>query len=156
MTQDQLKQNLRYENGGFVWITSNNHRIKLGNIAGTNSNGYRQIQIDGKVYYEHRLVWLWHHGYLPTTQIDHINRDKTDNRIENLREATDLENHQNKGKFKNNTSGTTGVHQMKNGKWMARICVNRKIIHLGYFDTQHQAIESRKSAELTYHPLKTK
>jgi hypothetical protein len=158
MTTDELKQILHYspETGQFTWLISK-PRIKIGNRAGTinKTNGYRQIRIDGKDYQEHRLVWLWQNGSMPSHQIDHINRIRDDNRIQNLREATTSENHENLGKNKSNTSGFTGVCAVSN-KWKAQITKHGKNYNLGYFQTPeeaHQAYVNAKSQLHTFNPM---
>lgn len=83
--------------------------------------------------------------------VDHINHNPLDNRKSNLRVCTNSQNNMNKGKQSNNTSGYRGVDWHKqNNKWHARIHVNKRKIHLGYFDTKEEAIEARKQAELEY------
>jgi hypothetical protein len=160
MNQDELKQILNYDptKDEFTWLVTTNRRIKIGDRAGSinKTTGYRQIRINGKLYQEHRLVWLWHHGYLPTEQIDHKNGDGSDNRISNLREATNAENSQNKGKRKNNTSGFTGVTLHKpTGKWKAYITKDGKRYHLGLFDAREEACDAylKSKSELhTFNP----
>ena len=87
-----------------------------------------------KQEYEHRLVYLWHFGYVPK-EIDHINGDKRDNRIENLREANRSQNMRNVKLKRNNTSGAKGVCWSKEkNKWVVRVSVNKKTIHCGYYE----------------------
>jgi len=125
---------------------------KDGTLAGTlNNYGYYQTFVFSKLELNHRLIWLLVHGSWPTGQIDHINRNKKDNRICNLREVSHSQNQQNQSKYCNNTSGHLGVHRYKTTpKWQAYITVNRKRIHLGYFDKLENAIAARKSGENTY------
>jgi hypothetical protein len=155
MTQEELKQILFYcaITGHFTWLKTNSNRTKCGTRAGCiHPNGYRRIGINGKLYYEHHLAWLYHYGNLPIKQIDHINGDKTDNRIDNLREATHAQNQQNKGKAQNNTSGYTGVtfDKAKN-KWKAAIYKDRKRYHLGYYDTPEEAHAAYLKAKAEFH-----
>ena len=82
--------------------------------------------------------------------MDHINRDKLDNRKMNLRLCSPTENSRNISIAKNNKSGVTGVEKMSNGKWRARIMVDRKGIHLGSFKTLEEAKEARMKAEIKY------
>jgi hypothetical protein len=152
MTQDELKQlfTICQKTGGLLRPN--------GNRAGrTTSTGHRQIQINKKLYLEHRLVWLWYHGHLPTKNIDHRNGIRDDNQITNLREATYSENQQNLAKFKNNTSGFTGVSFHKpTGKWQALIQINGKKYHLGLYDTPeeaHDAYLKAKSELHTFNPV---
>ena len=99
MNQKQLKNLLHYEpeTGVFSWRVTIAPRAQAGTIAGTmQSKGYRQIMVCGEVYYAHRLVFLYMEGELPPDQVDHINRERDDNRWCNLRHATDRINHENK------------------------------------------------------------
>ena len=99
-----------------------------GRTAGCVSvRGYIKTSIDGSSYWNHQIVWLWHNGYFTENELDHINKNKSDNRIENLREVSHVCNIKNRGKLKNNTSGITGVSFRKaRGTWGAQICVNYK------------------------------
>jgi len=116
--------------------------------------GYRVGSIFDKDYKAHRIIWLMHFGYLPD-QIDHINGIKSDNRVENLREVTNHENHKNMGVQKNSRSGITGVHWLKREQlYRAKINVSGKEIVLGYFKNFEEAVKIRKQAEIEYkfHP----
>jgi hypothetical protein len=115
------------------------------------SNGYMRVTFKGKVYKEHRLIFLLHHGYLPEF-IDHINGIRSDNRIENLRGATRLQNNSNRLKRSNNTSGFKGVHLHKaTGKFQARIGVGGVRVSLGLFNTAEEAHEAYKKAAIEVH-----
>ena len=153
MTKKELKSVLDYnpEAGVFVWRTSNGTR-KVGDIAGhIRKDGYVDIQTRGKKYSAHRLAWLFVHGEMPSEQIDHINHNRSDNRIENLRAVTNQENTKNKSKNKNNKSGVTGVNLCKkSNKWKAQIKINKKCIFLGQFTEFSEAVSARKNAEVLY------
>lgn len=83
----------------------------------------------------HRLAWLYIYEEFPEKYIDHINCIRCDNKIKNLRCVSKLENSWNKRITKSNTYGVKGVHWSKiHHKWCARICFNKKRIHLGFFD----------------------
>lgn len=149
LTQARLKELLHYEpeTGVFTWLVTRRSyggKISIGSVAGNPTfYGYRQIGADGCRYPSHRLAWLYIHGEMPKEHIDHINGIRDDNRIENLREANRFENLSNRGKNKNNTSGYKGVwFNKKLGKWIAGITCNRKVIHIGVFDTPELAYES--------------
>lgn len=112
--------------------------------------GYVRACVDGVLYYAHRLAWLHHHGEWPAEQLDHINGDRQDNRIANLRLASQLENHQNRKLQRNNVSGHPGVYFEK-GRWRARIKVQQKYRHLGTFDTFEEARAARIFAKEAMH-----
>lgn len=104
------------------------------------AKGYRLLHINGKYYMEHRIAWLIVHGQIPTGMtIDHINGIKGDNRITNLRLATDCQNSYYRPRKSNNVSGCKGVYQRENGKYRAVITVNRKRTSLGTFSTKEEA-----------------
>ena len=152
LTQEQLKQKLSYnaDTGVFTWKTGKYSGRTAGTIAGVlPDEGYIRIQINNKSYLAHRLAWLYVYGKFPTRLIDHKNRNRTDNSINNLREASDALNSKNQSLYKNNVSGFHGV--TKYGKrWRARINVNGIKLHLGVFDTIEEAAECRKQAERKY------
>lgn len=105
--------------------------------------GYRLMRFNGREWGAHHLVWLWHHGRVATGHIDHINRDRADNRIENLRECTASQNLMNRPKQSTNTSGYKGVATVRStGRWRATL-QNK---HLGCFDTPEEAFEAYKAA----------
>mgnify|MGYP000368519610 CR=1 FL=1 len=153
ITQVELKKFLSYKDGKFFWKKTIARRIKIGDRAGClgKKNWYRVIRIDGKNYSEHRLVWLYHIGEFPKNQIDHINQIKYDNRIENLREVSHIENHKNQPLRKDNTSGFVGVYwYRKTKKWMAGVQVHGKSINLGYFNKIEDAVKAREKASMKY------
>lgn len=124
--------------------------------AGSQSgSGYRKIQIDNRHYLEHRLVWMYFHKTFPEMEIDHINGDKTDNRIENLRHVSSVKNNQNKKLPFHNTSGVIGVAPARSrDKWLAHIKVGDENIYLGTYETIELAAAARRGAEKVagYHP----
>ena len=154
LTAEYLRSILHYdqETGIFTWKVRTSTRVKVGDAAGCpGGDGYLQIRIQSRLYQAHRLAWLYMNGEWPTDQIDHINRNRSDNRIANLREVTNKQNMQNAGKSSNNTSGHTGVRWYRwASKWLAHIKHNYKQIHLGYFDDLEEAIAARKAGELKY------
>ena len=145
---------LRYdpETGKLFWKIPRG-RMPSGVVAGRLSNkGYIQIGIDSKRYSAHRLAWLLHYGAWPEHLIDHINMDKSDNRITNLREATNAENQFNTVAQSNNTSGFKGVTLHKNNrKWIAYIGVKGVRHHLGSFKTAVEAHEAYVKASKELH-----
>lgn len=123
-------------------------------LATKNGNGYTRVNLDGKKYYVHRLAWLYVYGVQPNGQIDHINGDRSDNRIANLREATNKQNQENRRNCpKHNTTGFLGVsnHSRYGGeKYVAQITNDYKHIHIGVYDTPEEAQEAylAKKAEI--------
>lgn len=124
---------------------------------GTTSRGiydreYIAIGVQKRVYRAHRLAWLYVYGQWPDRQIDHINGNSLDNRIANLRLATNYENSLNRGLRRNNTSGIKGVSWSKRSKkWLVHITVNRRIMHLGLFNTIEEAQAVRVDAAQRLH-----
>ena len=141
LTAARLRELLDYspETGKFRWRTTGKGRcrVKGGDQPGYIGNhGYRSIGVLGREYLAHRLAWLYVHGEWPSKFPDHINLDKLDNRIANLRAASKSQNSANRGAPKSNTSGFKGVWWSKVGnKWTAAITVGGKAQHLGYFAT---------------------
>lgn len=142
LTAERLREVLHYEpqTGVFIWIAPINNRIKVGNKAGSGSNGYINISIDGEIYGAHRLAWLYMTGGWPAHQIDHADGNRSNNAFSNLREATVSQNHQNIGITAANRTGLKGVSlHKKTGKWRARIAIEKKGKTIGYFDTKEEA-----------------
>ena len=146
-----LEEYLEYniDSGKFTWVKSPARVVKAGSAAGRlRPDGYVNIQIKGRLYFAHRLAWLITHREWPEDQIDHINGNRADNRISNLRKVSRAQNGQNRKTNKNSATGITGVTWNKKRKtWIARIMVNKKAIHLGYFDSKEDAVLARRSAE---------
>ena len=147
----RVQELLRYcpSTGKLFWKTYRNSQAQVGQEAGhvDQKSGYRVVGLDRKVMQAHRIIWFIHYGRWPVHQIDHINHDRTDNRISNLREVSQIENLHNKSKSRNNSSGQTGVYLTPEGKWKARICVKRKMFNLGTFADFSKAVFVRKTAE---------
>lgn len=153
LTVEEIQNKFRYEpdTGHIYWIEPGKGKIKK-KPAGTKlKSGYIGIWAGTQRYQAHRLAWVLYYGCWPNDQIDHINGDKADNRIANLREATNSQNGKNYGFNKSNTSGVKGVSWCKNtGRWRAVIKVNHKSKFLGRYDTKEQAARARQIAEKKY------
>lgn len=156
LTQERLKELLSYdpETGVFVWLTQPPNKIKIGDVAGaTRRDGYRSIKIDQKQFTAHRLAWLYMTSAFPPDQIDHIDRNPTNNRFVNLRAVTQSENMHNLGKYKCNKSGYKGVTYEKcRKKWYASIKTNNVQKNLGRFSTPEEASAAYLAAQRIYHP----
>lgn len=153
MNIDALKSLLRYDpDTGLIYWTAKGKGMIKKKAAGTLLySGYLGICIGPKRWQAHRIAWALHHGVWPKDQIDHINGVKTDNRICNLREATNSENGKNLGLSKANTSGFKGVcFDKRTSKWRATIKVNFKAKCLGRFERIEDAVKARKDAEAKY------
>lgn len=150
-----LKKFLKYEplTGDFRWLVYRNNQVKIGSVSGGNHpDGYIQIKLMGTMYLAHRLAWLYMTGEFPEFEIDHIDRDKSNNSWDNLRSATHSKNMRNFPIRKDNTSGKTGVCFYKSKrKWIARINNNNnKRITIGSFSVKQDAIDARIAAEKEY------
>lgn len=155
LTQRELKSILDYnpDSGVFYWkINKNSHagKVKSGCIAGSlrdQKSGYIRIVINGKKYYAHRLAFLYVYGSIPRF-VDHKNGDTTDNRIDNLRSTTILENSKNLKVRKSSVSGVTGVtYSRRDNLWISSIRINYKNIQK-QFKCFLDAVSFRKSMEL--------
>lgn len=151
LTHEQLKSVIKYIPvcGLFLW-THNYPGFKGGTVAGwTKRGGYTYLSIYGKTYLAHRLAWLYTYGEWPPAQIDHIDGDPSNNRIENLRLATGSENQQNRKIASNNTSGAKGVSKIGN-RFRAQIKVFGKLRNLGTYGTLNEAADAYKAAAERY------
>lgn len=141
------------ETGILTWKITNNRKM-AGQEAGLihKADGSKVLTLFSKQYKYHRIAWLLHYGRWPSGVIDHINGDKTDNRITNLRDATLSINAQNQRKAaKNNKSGYLGVSARGKYGWMASIKVNGKTKSIGYFGTPQEAHLAYIEAKRKYH-----
>lgn len=153
LTQERVRELFDYdaENGILLKILKNGKQA-VGNKPTLNGR-YGQVMIDGKKYLTHRVIWVWHYGSWPDGEIDHINRNKMDNRIENLRVVTSSENKHNLGLRRDNSSGYTGVYWFKRDKkYVAYIVINKKQINLGYYTTAEEAYLAYMLAKIKHHP----
>ena len=142
MKKKQLHDVFEYKDGNLIWKIKPCKNKNIGDVAGCiRGDGYITIRINRKRYLAHRLVWMFHNGDIPIgLDIDHIDRNPSNNRIENLRLATRSQNMTNRHKQTNNTSGYKGVCWHKCAKkWVAQIAHNKIKNHLGYFDTAELA-----------------
>jgi hypothetical protein len=149
---------LRYEaeTGQFYWRERRSPKARVGALAGSvDAYGYRCIKIQGRHYKAHRFAWLFAYGIFPKHQLDHINGDKLDNRLSNLREATNAENHQNlREANKDSSSGLLGACKA-GARWRAKIVVDGRFIQLGSFGSAREAHSAYLRAKKKLHPFQT-
>lgn len=154
--RDEVQKLLTYDasTGVFTWRVRAGSRIKVGDVAGRiSSTGCVDIGIYGKQYKAHRLAWLYIYGALPEGSIDHINGDRQDNRIANLRIATPAENQQNRRLTWQNQTGFVGIRKTAAGKYVAAIRVNRIKRYIGTYDSPEEAHAAYISAKIQHHPF---
>lgn len=145
------------ETGFFTYKTSH-FKTKVGTRAGSmDPNGYWHLKIGDKTFAAHRVAWLLAYWEWPSRFIDHINGERADNRLANLRLATQSENNQNLKKARSdNKTAILGVNYVEeDGKYRARIMVEGKSISLGMFDTAPEARASYLTAKRLLHPFGT-
>ena len=149
--QELIQHFFNYKDGELYWKISPKAGVNKGDQAGyVEPRGYKVIKVLSKKYKAHKLIFLYHRGYMPKF-IDHINNNRVDNRIENLREATRIQNNQNANIRKDNTSGIKGVfYDKRNKKWIACLHYNKQRIikRFDYFEEAKKEI--RKMREI-YH-----
>lgn len=165
ISPEELKMLIDYDpkSGSLTWKHREPEmgRFKFPNAKGWNGRnagkecftakdgkGYRHGRIMGNNLLYHRVLWAIHYGRFPEKYLDHINGDKTDNRIENLREVDQKTNSRNSKMSSRNTSGVTGVRQCsKSSSWIADIGVDMKCFVIGRYKTFEEAVAARKAAE---------
>jgi len=135
ITQQELLNLFDYKDGNLYWKQAR-QKVKAGSKAGSvnPSTGYELIMVNQKRYRAHQLIFMYHHGYFPK-EIDHIDRNKVNNKIENLRATNRIKNCQNIGLTKRNTSGYKNVSYLKQtNKWLVKININGKNKNFGHFE----------------------
>jgi hypothetical protein len=120
--------------------------------SGSGGEGYSYVTIDLRPCKAHRLAWLLHYGVMPAEYIDHINGDKLDNRIANLRLCTNAENMRNRAAPRSNSSGYKGVYfEAYTKRWKAQITVGGRNTNLGRFPTAEEAHAAYRRAAEEWH-----
>jgi len=148
-SKEYLRNLFSYKDGHLYWRIPAQSRV-MGKPAGSvNVHGYTNIYCLNKIYLSHRLIWAYHFGDAGKFDIDHINRDRGDSRIENLRLVTRSQNGLNRNPASINKSGCVGVSWNVNNKcWQAQICINYNQMYLGSSKDFFEACCLRKSAEV--------
>ena len=155
LTQERLREVFRYDpDTGYFWRFKPAGRANIDKPAGDrHDHGYVLVSIDSVRYFAHRLAWFYVYGTWPVAQMDHINGIRDDNRIVNLREATNTENCRHGGLPVHNTSGFKGVTRWKSRpqNWIASIKINGKRLYLGTFSTPEAAHQAYCDAAQQHH-----
>ena len=142
-TEDQIHKKLVYfpDTGGVEWNENAIHISRKGKRAGMLSEqGYYRISVNGKLLFAHRIAWFLYHGQWPLWEIDHIDGDRTNNKIENLRDVSKNINQWNRKARKSNTTGFVGVSFSKlHNKYRAQIQVRGKNKHVGLYMSPEEA-----------------
>jgi hypothetical protein len=151
-TQDRLKELFEYKDGLLIRKTKPSIRSFVGQIVGfSDSEGYLRVSVDKRQYLLHRLVYLFHHAHVPEF-LDHVDGNRTNNKIENLRPATKYQNILNSKFRSDNTSGVKGVcWNTRKRKWFARIYIEKKSMCLGYYDDLELADLVVQEARVLFH-----
>lgn len=147
LTRQELKEELDWDGKWFWWRRAKQGRTQARPAGSYTSDGYRAIWVNGKRYQEHRLVWLWHYGKFPKEQLDHINGNREDNRIENLREGNSINAH--------NRSNNAGWQNIEKRGQRYRVVVHRygKRYSGGSYATLKEAQEAREELSARVYKL---
>lgn len=155
LTADRLRNLLSYdrESGLFTWRVTRGRTAKAGSIAGSLSDGYVKIMIDGRTYNASRLAVLHKTGVWPASEVDHKDTDRSNNRWLNLRDVGHVTNAENRQRAHSTSkTGFLGVSKHhRSERYRPRIRVNGKLLRLGWFDTPEEASEAYKQAKRQLH-----
>ena len=152
-TVEQLERFIKYdpETGIFTRVAFKQNRMKnlINKPTGSkSSNGYINIVVNNVRYSAHKLAWYMYYGHYPNFYLDHCDGDKSNNAISNIRPSTPSENQKNRGKNRNNSSGSNGVSRQPSGRWRVRVRVNGKLLSLGTYNTYSEACKVRKDYDI--------
>lgn len=148
MTHEDLLSMFDYHSDGYFISKTRRNKLKSGSIVSgwLEKGGYRRLYVMRKTYLLHRLIYFYHNGYLPgypNKELDHIDGDKRNNRIENLRVCNKNENLQNRNKNYNSSSKYKGVSYItRKDRWLSSVEVNKKSYYIGTFKTQEEAAKA--------------
>lgn len=155
ITQAELKDQFDYdaENGILIRKFRNGYPYNKPCGHKPDCKGYGQVKVNGKIYLVHRLIWLWVYGKFPSMGIDHIDGNRMNNRIENLRDVDSKTNNHNQKILRTNTSGFPRVQWIDaQEKYRVKISLDGRSIHIGVYDKFSDAILASKLAKIQYHP----
>lgn len=166
ITMQMVKDKLYYKDGRLYWRVKPSNSVNIGDLAGSIVKGRLRTKIYGKCFYNSRLTFLYHYGYIPKV-VDHKDRNPLNNKIENLRGTDQMHNSKNRSASKTSKSKFLGVHLLVTTKklknnidktykyWAASIRVNKKLIHLGTFPNNEigelNAAKAYNKAAIEYH-----
>lgn len=152
LTKEYVAEFFEYKNGFLYRKKRTSRNTRIGDVAGTiKSNGYCYVDLQGKRYGQHRLIFLLHHGFLPK-EIDHIDGNPSNNKINNLREATRSQNNRNQRIHKTNNSGVKNVcFCKKTSKWKVQLTLNNKNKNFGRYKDLELAELVATEARNKYH-----
>ena len=154
LSQMRVQELLSYDaqSGVLTWRVARVNHVQAGAVAGSrNPRGYVTVGIDGRIYRAHRVAWLYAYGSWPKDQIDHINGDKSDNRLVNLRDVTHRTNQENMPAIRR-SGKLLGTHfNKRHKKWLATINVDSKVLRLGNFGTEQEAHAAYLKAKRELH-----
>lgn len=152
----QVRELLDYDDatGIFTWKKDVARNRKAGQVAGgISTQGYVVITINSRSYKAHRLAWLHFYGEWPDSILDHINQNRGDNRINNLRLADPILNGKNRKPNKNREGSTGASYVQSRNRWIASIMVDKRRLHLGSFMTQEEAVKAYAAAKEKFHAI---
>ncbi len=152
LTQENLQELFDYKDGFLFWKKKPAKSMKDGQQAGSLNKKWNRysIKISNKLYKSARLIFLYHHGYMPA-EVDHIDRDSANDKIENLRASDRSQNCQNRSSFKTSTSKYLGVSRHMGKYWVAQIQLNGKGKYIGSFQNEEDAaLAYNREAELLF------
>jgi len=142
------------DSGKLYWKNSPGCKVRVGTLAGSpDTKGHLQTKLRGRMYYNHRLVWMLVTGNDPAEmQVDHINRNKRDNRFSNLRLASHSQNVCNIEARRGTASGIKGVTwSAPHSRWRARVAHNKRVFNAGLHDSKHAAAEAVRELRQSLH-----
>jgi hypothetical protein len=152
LSQAELHERFEYRNGELFYKISPLPKVKVGSKAGSvNADGYVKVTINSKKYCAHRIIFMMQYGYLPK-EVDHINCNRADNKVENLRAVSRNQNRYNIVSYKSNTSGAKGVSWKEPiKKWQVAVNVGGKRKYIGVFEDFELAELVAMEARHKYH-----